>query len=518
MLGLQPATSEACVLVVFGASGDLTRRKVAPALYNLARGGALPEPTVVLGFGRTEFSDEQFRAHLKGNVARFSQHELIAEVWESLAARIFYQHGDYANAAAFEQLRQRLEYLDEQFGLGGSRTFYFAIAPDLTPAILDNLASCGLIQQRHRAEEKDKGYIRVVLEKPFGRDLESARSLNKSLEEKLDESQVFRMDHYLGKETVQNIIVLRFANSIFEPVWNNRHVKHIHVTVAETVGVAGRTGYFERTGALRDVMQNHVLQLLSLVTMEPPYSLDADSIRDEKAKVLRCLRPVSGEDLRCAVVRGQYGAGQIDGAPVPAYRDEDGVDPESSTETLVALRTYIDNWRWSGVPIYLATGKRMAAHLTEIAVEFKEIPHVLFRALEGLDLQTNLLKIRVQPKEGVSVRICTKAPGLAMEMRPVEMDFPYESVFSSASPEAYERLLLDVMDGNATLFARRDEIELAWLFVEPILRDWEHGPAPAFPNYPAGTWGPIRGTDFFREDTCYSRAPARVEPRPERTP
>ena len=507
MPGTQRSEPKPCVLVVFGASGDLTRRKVMPALCGLACEKLLPERTVVLGFARTEMSDEQFRARIKEGVEQFSRHAPCGDAWERLAGRTFYQRGDYSQRADFEALRGRVEELDRQFGVGGSRTFHFAVVPDLTPVILGNLAACGLIEQRHPAQETEKGYIRVVLEKPFGRDVESARALNTSLEEKLDESQVFRIDHYLGKETVQNIIVLRFANSIFEPVWNSRHVKHVHVTVAETTGIEGRAGFFERTGALRDVMQNHVLQLLSLVMMEPPSSLSPDSIREEKAKVLRSLRPLSGGDLECSVVRGQYGRGEIDGQAVPGYREEEGVDPQSSTETFVAMRTYIDNWRWAGVPLYLATGKRLAAHLTEIAVEFKEVPNVLFQTLENVDLETNLLKIRVQPDEGVSLRISTKAPGLDMEVRPAEMDFPYGSVFGSASPEAYERLLLDVMSGNATLFARRDEIELAWQFVDPILCHWERQPAPAFPNYPAGTWGPIRGADFFREDTCYSRVP-----------
>ena len=510
MHGSQHSEAKPCVMVIFGASGDLAGRKLMPALYNLAREKALPGRTVLVGFARTELSDEQFRDRLKESVAEFSRRKPTEEEWNRLAARIFYHRGDYGEPAHFQGLCRKLDELDRRFDVGGSRLYHFAVPPHLTPVALDNMQACGLIERRHPAQEGQKGYMRVVLEKPFGRDLESARELNRSLEEKLDESQVFRMDHYLGKETVQNIIVLRFANSIFEPIWNNRHVKHVHVTVAESAGVENRARFFESTGALRDVMQNHVLQLLSLVTMEPPYSLSADSIRDEKAKVLRCLRPLSGEDLECLVVRGQYGRGKIDGRSVPAYREEEGVDARSNVETFVALRTYLDNWRWAGVPFYLTTGKRLAARLTEIAVEFKQVPNVLFQALEGLDLQTNLLKIRVQPDEGVSLRICTKVPGLEMQMRQGEMDFPYGSIFGSASPEAYERLLLDVMAGNATLFARRDEVELAWQFVDPILRYWEQGPPPEFPNYPAGTWGPIRASEFFREDTCYSRIPTRM--------
>jgi glucose-6-phosphate 1-dehydrogenase len=319
------------------------------------------------------------------------------------------------------------------------------------------------------------------------------------------------MDHYLGKETVQNLIVLRFANAIFEPIWNNRHVKHVHVTVAESVGVEQRASYFEQSGALRDVMQNHVLQLLSLFTMEPPASLEPNAVRDEKAKLLRCLRPLSGEDLACSVVRGQYGPGEIDGTPVPGYRQEEGVDPASTTATFVGLRTYIDNWRWEGVPFYLSTGKRLPRKLTEVAIEFHEVPYVLFRAMEDVELETNLMRVRVQPEEGVSLRISTKTPGFGMDIRSTTMDFPYAARFPAASREAYERLLLEVMAGNTTLFTRRDEIELAWQFVEPILQHWDSEEPPSFPNYPAGTWGPIHGADFFREDVCYSRVRQRMQ-------
>ncbi len=505
-----PDAAAPCVLVVFGASGDLNRRKIAPALYNLAREGLLPKRTIVLGYSRTEFSDEAFREHLRENVAEFSRERPLDEdVWTDLAARTFYQRGGYDRIEDFRRLKERIDELDARFGTGGSRLFYLAVPPGPALAVLDCLASCGLIERRRPGgDEEAGGYVRVVAEKPFGRDLESARELNRAIDARLDESQVYRIDHYLGKETVQNILVLRFANSIIEPIWNNRHVRHIHVTVAETLGVEGRAGFFERTGALRDVLQSHVLQLLSLVTMEPPYSLSADSIRDEKAKLLRCLRPLGGEELRCSLLRGQYGPGRIDGRQVAGYRREDGVDPNSNTETFVALRTYIDNWRWAGVPIYLATGKRLPERLTEIAVEFEDVPNILFRTVEHVQLEPNVLKIRVQPDEGVSLRIVTKAPGLKLDIRPAEMDFPYASTFKSNSPEAYERLVLDVMAANSTLFARRDEIELAWQFVDPILKYWD-GRAPEFPNYPAGTWGPIRGRDFFREDVCYIEAPRR---------
>ncbi len=506
----QVPDAKACVIVIFGGSGDLTRRKVVPALYGLAHEGLLPDHTVVLGFGRTDFTDEAYRRHLRESVADFSRVSPFDEgAWRGLADRVFYQRGEYGDAASVQALHRRVEELDARFGVGGGRMIYLAIPPQLTPGLLEAMDGVGLIRRRLREQETEAGYIRVVMEKPFGVDLASARSLNVALEQKLEESQIFRMDHYLAKETVQNIIVLRFANAIFEPIWNYRHVKRVRVTVAETIGVENRAHYFDNTGALRDVMQNHVLQLLSLFTMEPPASLSPDSIRDEKAKLLRCLRPAQGEDLACSIVRGQYGPGTIGGSAVPGYREEGGVPPDSATETFVALRTYIDNWRWAGVPFYLTTGKRLAERTTEIAIEFREVPHVLFGAMRDVQLETNLLRIRVQPDEGVSLRICTKVPGLRMEIRAAEMDFPYGSVFSAASPEAYERLLLDVMGGNATLFARRDEIELAWLFVEPILAHWATEPPPAFPDYSAGSWGPIHGDDFFREDVCYARVPLR---------
>jgi len=491
-------------MVLFGASGDLVGRKVAPALYNLARVQLLPEGTVVVGFGRSEFSDRAFRQHLRKNVDAFSRTGPVESgIWESLSERMFYHRGDYGDPKAFRDLGARMDALDGRFAVGGARLFYLAVPPHLTPGVLQNLAAAGLIRRRTPDREAAEGYIRVVLEKPFGRDLQSARRLNQALDGRLEESQVFRMDHYLGKETVQNIIALRFANLIFEPVWNSRYVRHVHVTVAETVGVGTRAQYFETTGALRDVMQSHVLQLLALFTMEPPASLEADAIRDEKAKLLRCLRPLAGEELECSLVRGQYGAGKIEGRQVPGYRQEQGVDARSATETFVAMRAYVDNWRWSGVPLYLATGKRLATQLTEVAIEFRQVPNVLFRAAQ--DLESNLFRIRIQPDEGVSLRICTKAPGVSMDIQSAQMDFPCASAYGSASPEAYERLLVDVMAGNATLFARRDEIDLAWQFAEPILDHWAAAPPPQFPNYAAGTWGPISGRDFFREDTCYSR-------------
>jgi glucose-6-phosphate 1-dehydrogenase len=504
MLRLSEYEPQGCIIVIFGASGDLMRRKLAPALYNLAREQLLPGRTVMVGYGRTEMTDEQFRNGLRDAVGRFSRtRPLEEEVWEGLARRMFYQQGSYDEPAAHERLRERLGELDQKFGTEGNRIFYLSIPPTVVLPILESLEGAGALERRRRCDEAGRGCLRVVFEKPFGHDLESARKLNAEIDSLLDECQVFRMDHYLGKETVQNISVLRFANSVFEHVWHSESVRYVRVTVAETIGVEDRGGYFDQTGILRDILQNHVLQLLTLVTMEPPASLDADAIRDEKVKVLRCLRRLEGDQVRRSVVRGQYGAGTIGGERVPAYRDEPGVDPDSRTETFVALRTYIDNWRWAGVPIYLCAGKRLAEQLAEVAVEFEQVPRILFGAMEGVELKPNRLKIRVQPDEGVSLRFVSKVPGLGMELRNVLMDFPYGSAFPAASPEAYERLLLDVMAGRSALFSRRDEVELAWEFATTILDEWEQGPPTEFPNYEPGSWGPISSEEFFREDVVY---------------
>ncbi len=495
-----------CIIVVFGASGDLAQRKLAPALHNLALEGLLPEGTVLVGFGRTEMGDDAFRARLEEGVAQSSRARPIdREVWASLARRAFYQQGAYGDPDSHNRLDERLRELDGQFGTGGNRIFYLAVPPEVVEPVLANLATVGALRRQVPCPEGGDCYLRVVFEKPFGRDLASARRLGDSIDGLLDESQVFRMDHYLGKETVQNISVLRFANSIFERVWDSSSVQWIRVTVAESVGVEGRGGYFDSTGILRDILQNHVLQLLTLVTMEPPASLAADAIRDEKVKVLRCLRRPEGGDVARSVIRGQYGRGLVAGTEVPAYREEEGVAPGSTTETFVGIRTYIDNWRWAGVPVYLCTGKRLAERLTEVAVEFKPVPQVLFGALEDVRLKPNRLTLRIQPDEGVSLGFVSKAPGLRMALKDVEMDFPYGSAFPAASPEAYERLLLDVMAGNAALFARRDEVELAWEYAAGILDAWAAGPPPDFPNYEAGTWGPISPEDFFSPETDYSR-------------
>ncbi len=497
---------EPSIIVIFGASGDLTLRKLAPALYNLARERLLPENTVITGYGRTDLTDQQFREQLKEGIRRFSRTQPLEEkVWADLGRRLFYQQGVYDDEDDHRRLHGRLKKLDDRFDTGGNRIFYMAIPPEVVEPVLHNLSGVGALRRQTPCPENQACHLRVVFEKPFGRDLESARALNDTINSMLDESQIFRMDHYLGKETVQNISVLRFANSIFEHIWHNQVVRWVRVTVAEDIGTEGRGGYFDSTGILRDILQNHVLQLLTLIAMEPPSSLAADAIRDEKAKVLRSLRRLEGDEVSRSVIRGQYGEGTVGGEAVPAYRAEKGVAPESTTETFVGLRTYIDNWRWVGVPFYLCAGKRLPAKLTEVAVQFKTVPAVLFGAMKEVNLRPNRLTMRIQPDEGVSLRFVSKVPGLALDLKTVEMDFPYGSEFPAESPEAYERLLLDVMAGHAALFARRDEVELAWEFATSILNEWERQPPPDFPNYRPGTWGPISTEDFFNETTDYSR-------------
>jgi len=497
---------DACIIVIFGASGDLTKRKLAPAIYNLAREGLLPDKAVVLGYGRTPMSDDEFRKHMRASVEEFSRSLPVKErVWRPLAKRFSYQQGAYDEADAFSRLQERLQKLDKKFDTGGNRIFYLSVPPAVVVPILQNLTGAGSLERHTFCPEGRDCFLRVVFEKPFGNDLESARRLNNVIEGLLVESQVFRMDHYLGKETVQNISVLRFANSIFEHVWHADSVRWIRVTVAEDIGVEDRGGYFDASGITRDILQNHVLQLLTLFTMEPPTSLDADAIRDEKVKVLRCLRRLEGKEVARSAIRGQYAAGRIKGSRVRAYRDEEGVASDSNTETFVGIRTYIDNWRWAGVPIYLCAGKRLATRLCEVSVEFKDVPRVLFGRREDFALKPNRLTLRVQPDEGVALRFASKVPGLNMELKNVDMDFPYKSAFPAASPEAYERLLLEVMEGNSALFTRRDEVELAWDFTMGILKEWEKHAPRDFPNYRPGTWGPISTEEFFCEPCDYSK-------------
>ncbi len=494
-----------CVMVVFGASGDLASTKIAPALCSLRTQDLLPESFRLIGYARSDFTTDSFRERIRQSLedSRIPDSAGISPRLQEFIDTILYCRGDYDNAGDLERLAAMVTGLEREMPEPHNRLFYCAVPPQVVMGLVESLCDIELLQRRQAGEEAARGFHRVLLEKPFGSSYATACELNDGLRQHMETGQIYRMDHYLAKETVQNIMVLRFANAIFEPVWNNRYVKNVHVTVAESDGIGDRAKYFESSGALRDVMQNHVLQLLALFAMEPPVSTGAAAVRAEKAKLLGALAPLSDEDLRCSVIRGQYGPGFSQGEKVPGYRQEGGVAADSCTETFAAVRARINNWRWSGVPFYLSTGKRLARKLTEVAVEFKDVPHKLFGG-EKTGLEPNMLVIQVQPEERVSMRITTKVPGFGMKLSTADMDLPYSARFTGQSPEAYERLLLDAINGDPSLFAGSEEIELSWKYVDPILEFWQKGPKPAFPNYSPGAWGPIEGKDFFREDVCYA--------------
>ena len=496
-------TAPPCCVVIFGATGDLTRRKLLPALFRLAQQRLVPSEFAILGTARQPHSDDEFRETMKAAVAEFGSEDALDEAaWESFAKRIFYLAGDFSDAALYEQLKTKLVDIEKEYDTGGNRIFYLATAPDFFAVVAKQLGEAGLARAakttRTTKGGAKKAWTRIIVEKPFGRDLDSARALNKTLASVFDESQIYRIDHYLGKETVQNLLVFRFANSIFEPLWNRQYIDHIQITNAETVGVGSRGGYYETAGALRDMIQNHVFQVASLIAMEPPASLSANGVRDEKIKAMQSVRPLPAGAIDEFAVRGQYGPGTVLGDTVPGYREETGVAPDSSTETFTALKLYFDNWRWAGVPFYLRSGKRLQKQITEIAIQFKEVPHRLFKESDA-PLQPNVLVIRIQPNEGISLRFGAKLPGQALRIRSVNMDFRYGSSFGVKAPEAYERLLLDCMLGDSTLYARRDMVERGWEIVTPILASWK-APAPDFPNYEAGSWGPKAAFELIERD------------------
>ncbi len=488
------AVPQPCAVVIFGATGDLTHRKLVPALYNIAADGELPPAVAVVGFARRPKTDEEFRTEMEEATRKFSRQTVRNEIWDKFADALFYHQSEFGDEAGYKSLAERLDQLDEESGTRGNRLFYFAAAPDQFETIIENLQNAGLNKARAGS------WARVILEKPFGTDLASAKHLNAVVQRAFSENQTYRIDHFLGKETAQNILVLRFANAIFEPLWHAEHIDHVQITAAETLGVENRAGYYEGAGALRDMVQNHLLQLLCLVAMEPPTDLGADSIRDEKVKVVRSIRRFEPEQIGRDVVRGQYVEGAIGGEPVAAYRAEKGVDPQSQTETFVALKLRVDSWRWAKVPFYIRVGKRLPKSGTEISVHFKKAPQVLFNR-ESQTLDQNVLVIRIQPDEGISLRMQAKVPGSSFRVESVKMDFHYGTSFGKASPEAYERLLLDAMSGDATLFARRDEVEQAWSVIDPIEEAWAAKEnAPKLATYPAGSWGPEEADELLARD------------------
>jgi glucose-6-phosphate 1-dehydrogenase len=485
--------AEPCAMVIFGASGDLTKRKLVPALYNLAQDRLLPAEFAIIGTARQVMNDEEFRAKMREAVAEYGADKSVDDaVWESFACGLFYLPGEFADEQTYRSLKETLERVDRERGTAGNRIFYLSTAPDFFGPIAEQLSKAGL------ARPEGAGWTRVIVEKPFGHDLESARSLNQELAGVFKEEQVYRIDHYLGKETVQNLLVFRFANSIFEPLWNRQYIDHVQITNAEAIGVEGRGGYYESAGVVRDMIQNHVFQITSLIAMEPPASLSANAVRDEKFKAMQAVRPIPPSRVDEFAVRGQYGPGYVLGEQVPGYRQEDGVNPESSTETFAALKLYFDNWRWAGVPFYIRSGKRLPKRVTEIAIQFKDVPHRLFTATDA-PLEPNVLVVRIQPNEGITLRFGAKLPGQLTRIRWVNMDFRYGSSFGVQPPEAYERLLLDCMLGDSTLYARRDMTERGWEIVTPILEAWKK-PAPDFPNYAAGSWGPEAAFDLIARD------------------
>jgi glucose-6-phosphate 1-dehydrogenase len=478
-------TPDPCVLTIFGASGDLTKKKLLPALYALAFRRLLPPKFAVVGVARTQETDEEFRERMKEAVQEYARDEFRDEIWDPLAEGMRYVATDFSDEGGEDEVARTLSELDDERGTGGNRVYYLAIPPSVFPTVVDALG-------RRRSAD---GWTRLIIEKPFGHDLESANELNEAIQQHFVENEVFRIDHYLGKETVQNMLALRFSNGIFEPIWNRQFIDHVQITVAESIGIEGRAGYYEQAGAIRDIFQNHLLQLLAITAMEPPIDFTAESVRNEKVKVLRSMHTPGPK----SVVRGQYGRGFVEGEEVAGYREEEGVAPNSVTDTYVAAKLYVDNWRWADTPFYVRMGKRLARRETTIAIQFKRAPHPPFEETAGDALRPNVLLVHIQPDEGVSLAIGAKVPGQGMTIRQVHMDFLYGGAFRTGMPEAYERLILDAMLGDATLFTRTDEVEEQWKLVDAIVAPWNRD-RPSFPNYPAGTWGPPSSDELLARD------------------
>jgi glucose-6-phosphate 1-dehydrogenase len=489
-------------MVIFGASGDLTRRKLFPALYELTSQHALPPEFSLIGTASQAMSSDQFRCKMKEAADTFSGGPMEASAWDQLARGLEYLSADFQDLESYRRLASLLIDVDRERGTRGNRVFYLATPPSLYPSIIRGLAAAGL-------NRSEAGWSRIVIEKPFGRNLESARALNRELGQVFAEDQVYRIDHYLGKETVQNILVSRFSSGIFEPIWNRRYIDSVQITVAEDLGIGARAKYYEESGALRDMLQSHMLQVLALTAMEPPVAFEANAVRDEKVKVLRSIHPLSPGDVERRVVRAQYVEGSISGKRVPGYRSEDGVQPDSTTETFVAAQFAIDNWRWADVPFFLRTGKRLPARLTEITLQFKQPPILLFGRLHDCGVPPTALTVHMQPAEGISLQFGAKEPGSAICVKPVSMNFSYSEAFGVKAADAYQRLLVDCMLGDATLFARRDGVETAWSLVQPIIDAWQSAPPAAIPVYRAGTWGPAEANELLgRSGRTWKEPPA----------
>jgi glucose-6-phosphate 1-dehydrogenase len=481
MNNMRPKSTE---MVIFGAGGDLTWRKLMPALYDLFLDQWLPEQFAIIGVDRKAMNAKKFHQRLREGVDRFSRHGATdAKNWKAFSSYIVeYISADFSVAETYHDLAKRLDAREQDWGVPATRLFYLATPPSMVEVIAPALHDAGLV--------KDSDRSRIVVEKPFGRDLESAQALNRLLEENFEEKQIYRIDHYLGKETVQNILAFRFANALFEPLWDRRYIDHIQITVAEQVGIEHRGAYYEKAGALRDMIQNHLLQILCLIAMEPPVSFNDDEIRNKKVDVLRAIRPISVEEAHLYAARGQYGAGWEEGEKVPGYRQEPDVSPDSNTETFAALKLFVDNWRWQGIPFYLRTGKRLPVRASEVVIQFRPVPHQSFPSASIPNWHPNRLVIRIQPRESIMLRFQAKEPGPHLRLSPVEMRFCYADAFHTIPPEAYETLLLDAMLGDATLFMRADQVEAAWSIITPVLQAWEKDPPVDFPNYRASSWGP----------------------------
>ena len=486
--------ADPCVMVIFGAAGDLTQRKLMPALYNLAKYQLLSREFSVIGVARNAMTTEEFRKKIGDDLKQFATSQLEADLTEWFLRRLYYITREFSDQSTFEELKTALQKSDQDHATHGNYFYYLATSPDFFGPIVEKLASTGLMN------EENHHWRRIIIEKPFGRDIDSARSLNQQLLKVVSEKQIYRIDHYLGKETVQNIMALRFANGIFEPIWNRRYIDHVQISVAETVGVEKRGGYYDQSGALRDMVPNHIMQLISLSAMEPPISFQADAVRDEQAKVLHAIQPLTSEEVLSKTVRGQYGEGEINGQRVPGYREEINVAPDSRTETFVAMKVNIDNWRWAGVPFYIRTGKRLPCRNTHIVIQFRRAPFVLFRDTVVDKMTPNQLVLHIQPEEGISLRFAAKTPGPVMRLGTVDMDFEYADYFGEQPSTGYERLLHDCMIGDATLFQRADMVEAGWSVVSPMLDVWKALPPRNFPNYAAGTWGPRDADELMEKD------------------